>query len=293
MTSLLLSLIMLQDPVPLQEMRTVVVPPHINVTQASRTNAALYLLDRRSQSLLRVTHDSADVITDPSILGAVAITGDSAGILTTVIGSPAEIIRLTVDGQLLGRKPLLGIQNGTVVAAGHQAGAWAFVVDNDAEEGSMYCTRDPAAERYQHLELPFAPGPRLASTVADGHIYVTLEQSPYWTYAVDISECRLHSVSALASQPMRLASLEVGASWFPVAIARVGDELWITLADMFSDDRIVAVLGQNGALVRSRFLQVPLAIISARGKEVVALRNLSSQELVYYEVQSPVPPTSK
>lgn len=292
-TSLLFSLMLAQDPVSLQEVRTVHVPPDLNVTHSSHTSRALYLLDRRSPALLRVTPDTTQVLTNRDIVGAIGVTDDSAGVLTIVVDSPAALVRLTLDGRVLTRTPLPGVEGGTVVAAAYNAGAWAFVVNREAKEGRLYCTRDPTAGNYRHVELPFAPGPRLASRSAEEHMYLTLERTPFWTYAINITDCQLQEISALAPQLIRSSSADVGASWFTVAITRVGEELWITLADLQSDRRLIAVLRPNGALVRSRILTVPLAIISAQGKEVVALRNVSGQELIYYRIQTPVHPTLK
>lgn len=274
-----------QEPIKLEEFRSVQVPPAMAVTHATQTPNGLYLLDRRSPNILRIQPDSIHTITHPDIAGAVAVVADSHDSFDLILSQPAVVLRMTPTGGVISKTPIVGVGAGAVVAAAYDGHAWTFVVQNENRLGDVYCTSSITDGRYRQVEFPFPPGPRLAATISAGKLFVIQERMPFSAYVIEPTACTVTEFASLDSAIQDASQADdVERSWFTVAVAGVGEEIWVTLADTRSDSRLIVVVGPDGSVRRKQAVDVPFAIVAAQGKEVVALRSVPQQEVVFYRV---------
>ena len=115
-------------------------------------------------------------------------------------------------------------------------------------------------------------------------MYLVPDRPPFPIYEVDLAECTVRQVTSKVPLPDAVDSAV--PKWTAVAIAAVGDEVWATFADNRSDERVIVATDRYAQRMRSRAVSLPFAIVGTWGKEVIAVRRLNEQELVFY---NPIP----
>jgi hypothetical protein len=112
-------------------------------------------------------------------------------------------------------------------------------------------------------------------------------EPPFALFRATFSTCTIRKIIDEVVPPRMVdQGPRIPPAWRAVALVNVMGELWVTFADLRSDERILLVLGQDGSTIRHTRVDVPFSVVESTGEEVVALRSIDGQEIVTYRVGS-------
>ncbi|MEX1184277.1 MAG: hypothetical protein WEF86_13675 [Gemmatimonadota bacterium] len=172
--------------------------------------------------------------------------------------------------------------NARIVAAENIGDAWYYVRQGVDVRVICDATRSPSVSAPLHLYGG-------AVTGHSGQTMLVLSAAPPFAFYILDSQCEAVRIAGdIPLPPTRVNPLGFRTAWRVVSVVPMGDTYVVSLADLRSDARLLAVMSTSGHLLRTKEFAHAFSIVGAVADDLMAIRMLDRRQIIQYRaIQDP------